>query len=54
MASANSSTTSSLSQSPPKQELVSRSGRKIKPKKFLDEEAFDGGTDGGPETNGMY
>jgi len=51
-ASANSSTRSSLSPSPAKPELVSRSGRKIKPKKFLDEEAFDGGPDGGPETNG--
>ncbi|XP_069687792.1 PC4 and SFRS1-interacting protein-like [Periplaneta americana] len=38
--------------SPLKQELVSRSGRKIKPKKFLDEENFEGGTGGVPEANG--
>jgi hypothetical protein len=53
-ASANSNTPSSPTQSPPKQELVSRSGRKIKPKKFLDEEAFEGGPGGVPETNGMF
>lgn len=51
-ASANSSTPSSVTQSSPKQELVSRSGRKIKPKKFLDEETFEGGPAGGPEVNG--
>ncbi|PNF24172.1 hypothetical protein B7P43_G17083 [Cryptotermes secundus] len=51
-ASANSNTPSSPTQSPPKQELVSRSGRKIKPKKFLDEETFEGGLGGVPETNG--
>ncbi|PSN51491.1 hypothetical protein C0J52_00737 [Blattella germanica] len=36
-------------QSPPKLEMISRSGRKIKPKKFLDEETFEGGV---PEANG--
>lgn len=50
---ANSNTLSAAAQSPPKQELVSRSGRKIKPKKFLDEETFEGGPGGVPETNGM-
>lgn len=53
-ASANSNTPSAVTQSSPKQELVSRSGRKIKPKKFLDEESFEGGPGVGPETNGMY
>jgi hypothetical protein len=52
-ASANSNASSALTQSPPKQELVSRSGRKIKPKKFLDEETFEGGPGVVPETNGM-
>ncbi|XP_021936355.1 lens epithelium-derived growth factor isoform X2 [Zootermopsis nevadensis] len=51
-ANANSNTLSAATQSPPKQELVSRSGRKIKPKKFLDEETFEGGPGGVPETNG--
>jgi hypothetical protein len=51
--SANSSVPSAVTQSSPKQELVSRSGRKIKPKKFLDEETFEGGPGGGPEVNGM-
>lgn len=51
--SANSGVPSSVTQSSPKQELVSRSGRKIKPKKFLDEETFEGGPVGGPEVNGM-
>lgn len=50
--SANSGVPSSVTQSSPKQELVSRSGRKIKPKKFLDEETFEGGPAGGPEVNG--
>jgi hypothetical protein len=51
--SANSSVPSSVTQSSPKQELLSRSGRKIKPKKFLHEESFEGGPAGGPEVNGM-
>ncbi|GFG40003.1 hypothetical protein Cfor_12976 [Coptotermes formosanus] len=51
--SANASVPSSVTQSSPKQELVSRSGRKIKPKKFLDEETFEGGPAGGPEVNGV-
>ena len=37
-------------QSPPKPEIISRSGRKIKPKKFLDEEEGGGMP---PEANGM-
>ncbi|KAJ9573461.1 hypothetical protein L9F63_009189, partial [Diploptera punctata] len=41
-----------IPQSPPKPELISRSGRKIKPKKFLDEEEGGGGGGIPPEANG--